>query len=54
MPLNSSSDNKSFETVELLPIQELFTDFSEPASIAETYSPKSPDSSMKILSSFKF
>lgn len=42
MPLNSSSDNKSFETVELLPIQELFTDISEPASIAETSDIKMP------------
>ena len=42
MPLNSSSDTKSFETIELLPIQEMLTDISEPTSILETPEIKMP------------
>ena len=48
MPLNSSSDNKSFETIELLPIQELLTDIAEPASIIETSDIKTPSVETRI------
>ena len=48
MPLNSSSDNKSFETIELLPIQELLTDIAEPASIVETSDIKTPSAETRI------
>ena len=48
MPLNGSSDNKSFETIELLPIQEMLTDFSEPTSIIEPSNIKMPSVETQI------
>ena len=49
MQTDSSSENKSFETIELLPIEELFTGIQSPfdsdtvskAGVAETKSPES-------------
>ena len=48
MSLNGSSDNKSFETIELLPIQEMLTDFSEPTSIIEPSNIKMPSVETQI------